>query len=296
LAATQRKESPLPRRRVNPPPLRWLIGQELARHRDEAGLSMMGVSKLVGITKPKLGQLETGRQFQSATDIALLLNAYGTDRETIDRLVALTERAEEAAWATGSAHAVPDWFRIYLGLERIATRVFTFDPLLVPGLLQEQRYAHAVTSASLFVRRPDVDRVVELRMARRQRLYDTANQLELHAVTTEAALRMRMPDSDVHKAQLQHLLDLSERPNVTIQVLTPDVGYHDAHRGQFGLLDFEEVRSLAYTETIDSALYVQDPDQVKSYALVAKALEEQALDPEETSKLIAEVIANLNDS
>jgi len=256
---------------------------------------MMGVSKLVGITKPKLGQLETGRQSQSPTDIALLLNAYGVDRETIDRLVALTERAEEAAWATGSAHAVPDWFRIYLGLERIATRVFTFDPLLVPGLLQEERYARAVTSASLFVRRPDVDRVVELRMARKERLFATANRLELHAVTTEAALRMRMPYPE-HKAQLQHLLDLSERPNVTIQVLTPDVGYHDAHRGQFGLLDFEEVRSLAYTETIDSALYVQDPDQVKSYALVAQALEEQALDPEETSKLIAEVIATLNDS
>jgi len=296
LGAISRKENPLPRRPANPPPLRWLIGVELARHRDEAGLSMMGVSKLVGITKPKLGQMETGRQFQSPTDIALLLNAYGVDRETIDRLVALTERAEEAAWATGSAHAVPDWFRIYLGLERIATRVFTFDPLLVPGLLQEERYARAVTSASLFVRTPDVDRVVELRMARTERLHTADKPLELHAVTTEAALRLRMADPAVHKAQLQHLLDLSERPNVTIQVLPPEAGYHDAHRGQFGLLEFEEVRALAYTETIDSALYVQDPDQVKNYALVAKALEEQALDPDETKKLIAEVIATSNDS
>jgi hypothetical protein len=256
---------------------------------------MTGVSRLVGITKPKLGQMETGRQFQSSTDIALLLNAYGVDRETIDRLVALTVRAEEAAWATGSAHAVPDWFRIYLGLERIATKVFTFDPLLVPGLLQEESYARAVTGASLFVRTPDVDRVVALRMARAERLNSEANRLELHAVTTEAALRLRMADPVIHQAQLQHLLDLSQQPNVTIQVLQPDAGYHDAHRGQFGLLDFDEVRSLAYTETIDSALYVQDPDQVKSYDLVARTLEKQALDPEETVKLIAEVLAVTND-
>jgi hypothetical protein len=257
---------------------------------------MTGVSRLVGITKPKLGQMETGRQFQSPTDIALLLNAYGVDRETIDRLVALTTRAEEAAWATSSAHAVPDWFRIYLGLERIAVRVFTFDPLLVPGLLQEESYARSVTSASLFVRTPDVDRVVALRMARAERLYTDVNRLELHAVTTEAALRLRMADPAVHQAQLQHLLDLSERPNVTIQLLPPEAGYHDAHRGQFGLLDFDEVRSLAYTETIDSALYVQDPDQVKSYALVAKTLAEQALDPDETAKMIAEVVATITDS
>jgi hypothetical protein len=257
---------------------------------------MSGVAKLVGITKPKLGQMETGRQFQSQADIALLLNAYGVERETIDSLVALTDRAEEAAWATGSAHAVPDWFRIYLGLERIASHVFTFDPLLIPGLLQEAGYARTVTSASLFVRTTDVEKIVSLRMARSERLGATDKTLELHAVTTEAALRLRMADPRIHRAQLEHLKALSQRPNVTIQILPPEAGYHDAHRGQFSLLDFDEVRSLAYSETIDSARYVQDPDQVSHYSLVAKQLKEQALDPDQTVELIEKTAATITDS
>jgi transcriptional regulator with XRE-family HTH domain len=277
-----------PSRRLDPSPLRWLIGAELARHREAAGLSMSAVSNLVGITKPKLGQMETGRQFQSATDIVLLMSAYNVDRDTIDSLVALTERAEEAAWATGSAHAVPNWFRIYLGLERIATKVFCFEPLLVPGLLQTEGYARSVTGSSLFVRTTDVDRVVAVRMARARRLLDSANPIQLHAVTTEAALRLQVGDDETRRVQLDHLLTLAQQPNVTIQLLPFGVGYHDAHRGHFVLLDFNEVRSLAYSETIDSALYVQDPDQVHHYELVSEQLEKLALDPERSRALIAE--------
>jgi hypothetical protein len=250
---------------------------------------MSAVSRLVRITKPKLGQMETGRQYQSPTDIVLLMSEYNVDRDTIDSLVALTERAEEAAWATGSAHAVPNWFRIYLGLERIATSVFVFEPLLVPGLLQTASYARSVTSSSLFVRKPDIDRAVAVRLARARRLTDDANPLRLHAVTTEAALRLQVSDVPTHLAQLEHLLALAKRPNVTIQLLPPEAGYHDAHRGHFVLLDFEEVRSLAYTETIDGALYVQDPDQVHPCAMVADQLKSLALDPDQTVDLIASV-------
>jgi transcriptional regulator with XRE-family HTH domain len=281
-------------RRTDPPPLRWLVGVELARHREAAGLSMSKVADLVGITKSKLGQMETGRQFQSPTDIVLLLQTYNVDRETIDSLVALTERAEEAAWATGSAHAVPNWFRIYLGLERIAVRVFSFEPLLVPGLLQTDGYARKVTGESLFVRTTDVGRVVNLRMARAQRLTDTANPLQFHAVMTEAALHTCTADPVTHRAQLHHLITMAQRPNVTIQLLRSTDGYHDAHRGQFVLLDFNEVRSLAYTETIDSALYVQDPDQVHHYELVVDQLKNLALDPHGSLELIAEVCSHIN--
>jgi hypothetical protein len=280
-------------RRNDPSPLRWLIGVELARHREDAHLSMSAVSKLVGITKPKLGQMETGRQFQSPTDIVLLMSEYNVDRDTIDSLVALTERAEEAAWATSSAHAVPNWFRIYLGLERIATHVFSFEPLLVPGLLQTESYARSVATSSLFVRMPDVDRVVAVRMARGRRLIDPANPLRLHAVTTEAALRLRVSDAATHRAQLDHLCALAQRPNVTIQLLPPESGYHDAHRGHFGLLDFNEVRSLAYTETIDGALYVQDPDQVHHCSLVVDQLKRLALPADRTVDLIAAVASDI---
>jgi transcriptional regulator with XRE-family HTH domain len=276
------------------PPLRWLVGVELARHREAAGLSMTDVAQRVGISKPKLGQMETGRQLQSTTDIVLLLNFYEVEREEIDGLVALTDRAEETTWATGSAHSVPTWFRIYLGLERIATKLFAFEPLLVPGLLHTASYAQAVVGSSLFVRPTDVDRTVALRMARAQRLTDAGNPLEYHTVTTEAALTLRAAEPDTHRAQLQHLLKMAEEPNVTIQLLRSENGYHDAHHGKFVLLDFEEVRSLAYTETVDNALYVQDPDQVHHYAMVADQLKSVALEPDESLALIEAVAASIH--
>jgi hypothetical protein len=285
----------VPRRRIDPSPLRWLIGAELARHREGASLSMSDVSKMVGISKPKLGQMETGRQYQSPTDIVVLLSAYQVERDTIDSLVALTERAEEAAWATGSAHAVPNWFRIYLGLERIATSVFCFEPLLVPGLLQAEGYARAVTSSSLFVRPTDVDRVVAVRRERSRRLAEgAANPLQLYAVTTEAALRLQVGDATTRRSQLDHLLALAQQPNIVLQLLPTVVNYHDAHRGHFVLLDFREVRSLAYTETIDSAIYVQDSEQVHHYDLVAGQLKEVALDPDRSIALIKEISAETN--
>lgn len=254
---------------------------------------MADVSRLVGITKPKLGQMETGRQIQSPTDIVLLLGAYEVDRDSIDSLVALTDRAEEAAWATGSAHALPNWFRIYLGLERISTRVFVFEPLLVPGLLQTESYARRVTGSSLFVRPTDIDRVVAVRTARARRLLDPSGPLPLRAVTTEAALRLQVSDVSTHRAQLDHLVTLARQPNITIRLLPPEAGYHDAHRGHFVLLDFQEVRSLAYTETIDGAIYVQDPDQVRHCQLVADQLEGLALGPDETIDRIGAVRADL---
>jgi len=280
--------------RGDPSPLRWLISVELTRHRNNAGLSMSQVAEITGMTKAKLGHLETGRQIQSASDIASLLTAYHVDRDTIDRLVALSERADEAAWWTGSAHAIPEWFRIFAGLERIATREFVFEPLIITGLLQTEPYIRATSMASLLVSAADVGRITEQRLTRTQRL--TGDEpLELHAVLTEAAVRMRVGDADVHRAQLAHLVEMAQRPNITIQVLRAEAGYHDAWQGQLILLDFAEVRSIGYSEVVDGAVYLQDPDQVRTCTLIADQLCRLALDPDQSVELLGELADDITD-
>src|SRR5882672_7355477 len=91
------------------PPVRWLIGVELARYREDARLSMAKAGALSGITKAKIAHLETGRQQQSAEDIATLLEVYGTDRWTIARLTELAGRGDEANWWTPWSAAIPSW-------------------------------------------------------------------------------------------------------------------------------------------------------------------------------------------
>jgi transcriptional regulator with XRE-family HTH domain len=272
--------------RGGPSPLRWLVGVELARHREGAGLSMAQVAEMVGMTKAKIGHIETGRQLQSPADIASLLTAYQVDRDTIDRLVALTERADEAAWWTGAAQAVPEWFGTFAGLEHIATREFVFEPTVITGLLQTEAYSRAINSASLLVRAADVDRVVALRLARAERVVDVDDPLELHAVLAEPALRLRVGDAATRRAQLEHLVEMARRPNVTLQVVRPEDGYHDAHQGRLILLDFAEVRSIGYVEMVDGAVYLQDPDQVRTCTLIADQLSRIALDPDSSVELI----------
>lgn len=276
--------------RADPSPLRWLIGVELARYRNTAGLSLSETAERVGMSKAKLGHMESGRQQQDPGDIAHLLNAYGGERSDVERLTSLTGRGDEATWWAPWAHVVPDWLRTFVGLEGLAEREFLFEPIIIPGLLQTEEYALAATADTPRVRPDHGERFVGFRLARARRLTDTERSLHLHAVIGEAALRLRVGDAKVRREQLQRLVEMAGLPNVTIQVIRPEDGIHSAYTGQFVVLGFETVRSIAYSELHDGAVYIQDPDQVRSYTLTAENLQRVALGPERSVALIQSMI------
>ena len=132
--------------RGDPAPLRWLIGVELARYRNAAKLSLTEASDHSGISRAKLGHLETGRQQQDPHDIARLLTTYQVDQTDIDRIISLSSRADDATWWAPWAQVVPDWLKTFVGLEGLAESEFVFEPLIIPGLLQTEQYAAALTA------------------------------------------------------------------------------------------------------------------------------------------------------
>lgn len=278
--------------RGDPAPLRWLIGVELARYRNLAKLSLTGASVQTGMSKAKLGHLETGRQQQAPDDIAELLAAYGAEQRDIDRLTSLTGRADEATWWAPWAQVVPDWLKTFVGLEGLAESEFVFEPIIIPGLLQTEGYAAAVTADTPRVRPDHGERFVGFRMARTRRLTDPDRPLRLHAVLTEGALRLAVGDPELRRAQLRHLVAMAELPTVTIQVVRPEDGPHTALTGQFVVLGFENVRSIGYVELHDGAVYLQDPDQVRSYSMVAENLQRVALGPEQSVAFIQSMITS----
>jgi transcriptional regulator with XRE-family HTH domain len=274
----------------HPAPLRWLIGIELARYRNQAKLSLTDASSRAGYSRAKIGHLETGRQQQSAEEIALLLGHYGAEQTDIDRLISLTGRADEASWWAPWAMDVPDWLTTFVGLERLAEHEFVFEPMVIPGLLQTEEYAAAVTASASRVRGDHGDRLVGFRMARAQRLTNPQQPLHLHAVMTEGSLRLAVGSPQARQAQLRHLLGTAALPNVTIQIIRPEDGLHAGGAGQFVILDFDTVRSIGYVELLDGALYIQDADQVLTYTMVAKRLARAALDAERSMELIESMI------
>jgi transcriptional regulator with XRE-family HTH domain len=278
--------------RGDPAPLRWLIGVELARYRHAAKLSLTGASDQSGISRAKLGHLETGRQQQDPDDIGRLLGAYGAEQGDIDRLTSLTGRADEATWWAPWAQVVPEWLKTFLGLEGLATSEFVFEPIIIPGLLQTEQYTAAVTANTPRVRADHCDLFVGFRMARTRRLTDPERPLQLHAILTEGALRLAVGDPALRQAQLRHLLAMAELPTVTIQVVRPEDGLHTALTGQFVVLGFENVRSIGYAELNDGAVYLQDPCQVQTCTMVARDLQRVALCPERSVAFIQSIITS----
>lgn len=272
-------------------PLRWLIGSELARYRNEAKLTLAEAADRTGISRAKLHHLETGRQQQDPDDIAVLLTAYDIPSRDIDRLTTLTGRADEAMWWGPWAAVVPDWFKTFVGLEGLAASAFTFEPFVIPGLLQTQDYAAAVTANAKSIRPDHGERFVRFRMARTRRLTDPERPLALHAVIPEGALRLAVGTPAVRREQLEHLLAMAELPNVSIQVVRPEDGPHSALGGGFVHLDFgSAARPVVYVELKDGAVYLQEETQVEAYTMVASDLAQVAMGPEQSRELIASML------
>jgi transcriptional regulator with XRE-family HTH domain len=278
--------------RGHPAPLRWLIGIELARYRNQARLSLTEASARTGYSRAKIGHLETGRQQQDPDEIAHLLSHYGAEQADVDRLVSLTGRADEASWWAPWAAVVPDWLTTFVGLEALAEREFVFEPILIPGLLQTEEYAAAVTADTPRVRGDHSERFVNLRVARARRLTDPDRPLHLHVVFTEGALRLAVGSPELRQAQLRHLITMAALPTVTFQVVRPEDGLHAAFVGQFVVLDFETVRSIGYVELLDGAVYLQDSEHVLTYTMEAKRLARTALSPERSVELIESMIVS----
>jgi hypothetical protein len=201
--------------RNDPSALRWLIGVELANFRKQAAISTQDVVEGTGIGKPKLSSMENGRYHQHPDDIAKLLTLYGAAQRDID---SAPSPAVSPAAPGGPpwSHVVPDWVKTFVGLEGLADSEFVFEPMLVPGLLQTEDYAQAITEATGFVRRDHHERFVSFRQARAQRLADD-NPLALHAIIGEAALRLNVGTPEIRREQCRHLLALAKLTTVTIQ-------------------------------------------------------------------------------
>lgn len=271
--------------RSDPSALRWLIGNELRHYRQLAKQTVTAAAKTLGCTHGKVTHMETGRTAPQPEELVALLRFYGVEQPEIDRLTTLASQSDAATWWAPWANVVPDWFRTFVGLEGLATTAFIYDPTLVPGLLQTEGYARGLTRATVFVRPDHAERFVSFRLARAKRLTEL-EPLRLHAVVTEAALRMRVATPEVRRAQYEQLVEFAQLPNVTLQVVRPEDGPHAATKGPFVVLDFEHARSVAYAELLDGAMYVQDPDKVASYNIAVESLQQSALQPNESVAFI----------
>jgi len=277
-----------------PTVLRILLGAQLRRLREGQRITLEDAGKRIRASHSKISRLETGRVGFKDRDITDLLTLYGvTDEEEREALRALARRANAPGWWHDYSDVLPHWFEAYVGLEEVAIQIRAYEVQFVPGLLQTEDYARAVTLLGHDGEPPrDIERRVRLRMAR-QSVLDREEPPNLWAVIDEAVLRRPAGSPAIMHGQLKHLADLAQRPNVTIQIIPFQAGGHAAAGGPFSILRFAEpdLPDVVYLEQLTSALYLDKPDTVDSYLRVMERICMEAATPADSAELIAGLIA-----
>jgi transcriptional regulator with XRE-family HTH domain len=261
--------------RGGPTVLRILVGSQLRRLREASGVTREEAAYTIRGSEAKMSRLESGRVGFKPRDVADLLTLYGIP---------------EGSARHRYSDTMPDWFSTYVGLEQAATIIRSYEAQYVPGLLQTEAYAKAVVELGEAVRGDEVTKRVELRLHRQQLLY-TPKPPDYWAVIDEAVLRRNLGGRQVMGEQLDHLLEASNRPNITVQVVPFERSDVAAVGGPFTLLRFAEpdLPDIVYLEQLNSALYLNKDVDVMNYLQIINRLAAGALTPQRSAELIASV-------
>jgi transcriptional regulator with XRE-family HTH domain len=279
---------------TGPTALRIALGGQLRRRREAAGVTREAAGDAIRASAAKISRLELGRVGFKERDVVDLLTLYGIVRgDDLAEFLSLARRANEPGWWQRYHDLLPGWAETYIGLEQAASLIRTYEVQFVPGLLQTADYARAVTRLG-YDDATEVDRRVELRIRRQAVLADPKGPT-LWAVVDEAALRRPIAGPDLSRAQLDHLLDLSERPNVRLQVAPFHFGGHAAAGGPFTILRFAEpdLPDIVYLEQLTSALYLDKRSDVEQYAQVMDRLCAQIEPLDRTAAILGKIRAEL---
>ena len=275
---------------------RMLVGIELHRYRDAAGITPEQAAYEIRASRSKISRMENGLVRFKERDITDLLTLYGiTDEQIRDRLVTLARQANTPGWWSKYGDIMADWFESYLGLETAASVIRTFELQFVHGLFQTEDYARAVTLLGHTAAPADeIERRVSLRL-KRQDLLASPQPPQVWSVLDEGALRRPVGGRRVMRAQLEHLAEVARLRHVTIQVVPFDRGGHAAAGGSFTVLRFSEpeVPDVVYLEQLTSALYLDKLEDVDHYLEVMNHLSTEALTPAQTVKFITELTQDI---
>lgn len=275
---------------VNPTVRRRRLGQELRRLRELKGMTAEEVAERLLVSQSKISRLENGRRSISQRDVRDLCGVYEVeDVRIVDSLMQMAKDSRQQGW-WHSFGDIP--YSVYIGLETDAASLRVYDPQVVPGLLQTRQYAEAlITGALPETASADVDKRVQVRLRRQERISAPENPLRLWTVMDESAVRRVVGNRSLMRDQLEHLVEQSQLPHVTVQVIPFDMGAHPGLNGQYAILEFPDAAdsSVVYIEGVTSDLYLEKANDVQKYSVMYEHLRAQALNVDQSRQFIADI-------
>ncbi|WP_049573991.1 helix-turn-helix domain-containing protein [Streptomyces sp. SBT349] len=282
----------MPNVRAIPTLRRRRLGQALRRYRNEAGVTLHSAASAMGWDESKMSRIETALARLLPPDVAKVLALYGiTDPEVIAALGGLAKDAGKQGWWQAYGDIVILNYKDYLTLETDAESVHIFTPGLVPGLLQTGAYAREIIAATDITRTPEeVIALAEVRKMRQAILTARVEErpLKLWAVIHEAALHQRFAGQPyLMRQQLRHLLDMTDLPNITIQVMPLAGTPHPGMLGLFEILRFPHPwPTVVNLENIRGGYFVEGTEDVKVFETAFERVVAAALSVDDSRQLI----------
>ncbi|MEU5014975.1 helix-turn-helix transcriptional regulator [Streptomyces sp. NPDC021749] len=256
-----------------------LFGLRVRRLREAAGLTQSELGKRAHTHSTRINQVERTTGSKPTLKLAQALDgALAADGLLID------------LWPYVHRETFPDWSRKFMALSERAVAIREYGAAVVPGLLQTEDYAREVLSVGLTLRSPEqLEERLAARLGRQARLAQPDGP-DLWFVLDEAVLRRPIGGPAVMRAQLARLLKAADDPRITLQVLPFGSGAHGAMGWSLTVLTLPDGPEAAYIEGGHSGQLIEEPEEVKSYAVTYDQVRALALPPNMSLDMIRSVM------
>ncbi|WP_020669637.1 DUF5753 domain-containing protein [Amycolatopsis nigrescens] len=266
---------------------------EKARHDStartrELGLTLRGVRKRkqlggrelnrkVGWPDCNVSFWETGRRAPSSVDVATFLAGCGPlDRIEYEQLIAMAKEPDNGYWVRPHNPELPTELRSLIVAESIADSIASYEPAVIPGLLQTEQYIRELFRWCSTRTQGEIELRVQARLAR-QELLRRDQPPDCTYFIQEHALRTVLGSSRVMNEQLLHLVFAGSLPRCTIRVVREAAGPFSAWGGMFMLLEQAEHPATAYTEGLAAGTFLDKAEDITRYRGFLARLDANAL-------------------
>jgi transcriptional regulator with XRE-family HTH domain len=282
---------------IGPTVRRRRLGSELRRLREARAIKLEEVAEQLGLAASTLSRIETGKAPTKTAYLTVLLEMYGvTDAAQRQVLTDMAREGHRKGWWALYDDVLPTGFGIYVGLEAEASGLRVYETQVVNGLLQTPGYARAVLREVHKKDGPEqLQRLAELRL-KRQEVLDRDDPPGLWLILDETVIRRAIGGPEVMAGQLKHLVEASQWPNITLQVLPFSSGAHPALMGPFTILEFPERGDpdVVYFDSWGGPIYLEKDRELRSCTDAFDRLRAAALSPGDSADMAEQVARELS--
>lgn len=264
------------------------LGDQMRRRREDTGLTLRELARTLGISTSRLSRIENGMAQIGEVELTHYLAHVGA---TLTETLELTKFLRETGrgyWLSPHGMWLEDSLNSLTFHELTANASTRYQPLVVPGLLQTEDYAHAMISRETWRNPENIRKCVRDRMDRQLALKRTWHMFYVH----EQALRLQVGSARIMHEQLLKLTLFADSEWVKVRVVPLSAGEHSVFGNPFSLFEYDGSKPVLYLHNHATAVFFEDSDFVDPFVLLARSIARVALDARQSQELLADIASD----